>query len=260
MYMTNLFIHPNNQELLWNALQSNQLLSFFSPDEAKMWFSRMIEIAYRENPNITTVEQLKKVNMIVFKQMSHYLKEQRQYLLQQQQQQTPQYNTVPLPPQPMQQVYGQSKEQQTNDQFEKLKKQYELENQKPVMKSDHLFAEEQDTPIKNIDELIQKHREDMEFYNKTPLNNPQLFTGEENPNSMIEQLKPQTPSQSGKSNPVVNPVVNYVVKSSLTPIPEEKLMMEIAELRDMVSICMNGIASLQTSLSELNEYIKEKRT
>ncbi len=255
--MTNLFIHPNNQELIWNALQNNQLLSFFSPDEAKMWFARMIEIAYKENPNVNTVEQLKKVNALVFKQMSHYLKEQKQYLLQQQQQQiqyknnnqnqshpSPQYNnqyTQNIVQEPVQQIYGQTKEQQTNDQFEKLKKQYELENQKPVMKSDHLFAEEQDTPIKNIDELIQKHREDMDFYNKTPINSSQLFTGEpsENNEIMVQSLKPVT---------------------GLSSIPEEKLMIEMAELRDMVSICMKGISSIQTSLSEINEYIKEKRT
>lgn len=75
----NLFIHPENQTMLWNLLQESPYIVGFNRsiggiDNVMEWFRSVMSSAYQLNPEVTTIDRLKKINAEVITICSKHMK------------------------------------------------------------------------------------------------------------------------------------------------------------------------------------------
>ena len=72
----NLFIHPENQTLLWNLMQESPYWPLFSRNtDAQQWFRGMMSAMHQLHPVVSTVEELRRVNSEVVTICSKHMKE-----------------------------------------------------------------------------------------------------------------------------------------------------------------------------------------
>lgn len=75
----NLFVHPENQTLLWNLIQESPYWPLFSRNtDAQQWFRGMMSAMHQLHPVVSTVEELRRVNSEVVSISSKHMKEQTQ--------------------------------------------------------------------------------------------------------------------------------------------------------------------------------------
>lgn len=61
--VANLFIHPENQTLLWNLLQESPYWKSFSATvDTHTWFRDIIRAMHELHPSVPTIDELKRVN------------------------------------------------------------------------------------------------------------------------------------------------------------------------------------------------------
>jgi hypothetical protein len=194
-----LFIHPDNQEVLWKIINTNpyvnQMFANQPPYRKSEWFKMIIEKIYNQipNKNISQLE-LHEINketlsyMVKFTQNTmtnensppqhHYNLPQTQTQIQQVQQQ-PQQNTLPYAPQPQgayantlystqlqpisMQNNSNNKDEIFAQQVAKAERDYKsmLEKKEPPTVD---FTEKfEDGAIMNMEELIEKHKREREI-------------------------------------------------------------------------------------------------
>lgn len=147
-----LYIHPNNQKLLWDLCNKNPLVSqIFPPNLQKNkeeWFKNIISQIYYNLPPTISRDVLLIKNKETITIMINDLKSRM----------------IPTPPSSVEPIYSRNTvDRSINAQFEQRQKEYEQMN-KPRILPDVSFAEKiDDGVIKNMDELIQQQLREREL-------------------------------------------------------------------------------------------------
>uniref|UniRef100_A0A6C0HTD4 Uncharacterized protein n=1 Tax=viral metagenome TaxID=1070528 RepID=A0A6C0HTD4_9ZZZZ len=202
-----LYIHPENQELLWNIINKNSQIQqyFYSypPNAKDNWFKQIISSFYEKNQNtVFSQEQLLDINKNTILYMINDVKRNIQYkeeqkkqeLLNQQSYQKQSYpenfNTNYLKPYSV----TENKEDKFIEQFQQYQNNYNSMFDKKAPESVDFREKINDPQISNMDELIQKHlrERDEELKRYAP---PAIFSPSTKNEPNIEQPPPpQRPS------------------------------------------------------------------
>ena len=210
------YIHHANQTLLWNM--ANKLPDFqkLSPPKKDFEFKNTIEYLYnmnRHKPSLT-LQELQQLNR---ETIMAFVKEKP----------NTNYEKPPLYPQPQQQPQQQqpqqspfptfeTKQEQSQRQFEERQNIYKQMNSKPDLPSPEIFKDKiEDTAIENMDALIQQYQKqrEMEFQQYTPP--PPISSGEKKEK---EQEKPLAEKRKQKLRMLDNNNNNENVSLSLNAI------------------------------------------
>jgi hypothetical protein len=154
--MNNLFIHPENQELLWNILNKKENIH-----NREHWFRNCIQHFYdkiqNENLVINDKDSLENMNKNVLSYMIQNLH--------------PPSSNLPMITPTINNYHGvysdkenekRIKQEKFNDAFGERQKQYENLFAKPVVPEINFTEKLDDGPINNMEELVQLHLKDRE--------------------------------------------------------------------------------------------------
>jgi len=201
-----LYIHPENQELLWNIINKNSQIQqyFYSypPNAKDNWFKQIISSFYEKNHNtVFSQEQLLDINKNTILYMINDVKRNIQYkeeqkkqeLLNQQSYQKQSYpenfNTNYLKPYSV----TENKEEKFTEQFQQYQNNYNSMFDKKAPESVDFREKINDPQISNMDELIQKHLrerdEELKRYAPPPIFSPLI----KNETNIEKPLSPQQP-------------------------------------------------------------------
>lgn len=133
-----IYIHPNNQTLLWNLLHKNPLISQISQSSKNDWFKQIISQIYSTLPPTISNDVLLNKNKETLAFMINDLKKR-----------------IKEP------VY--ERENTITSEYEERQKEYERMMKKPVIEEISFKEESNDGVIKNMDELIQKQLREREM-------------------------------------------------------------------------------------------------
>ena len=144
-----LFIHPENQEMLWNMISKTglflQVFGSGSP-QSQTWFRNIIHEFYNQTQNkILTSADLTVLNRNVISNMIQLLKQQ-----------------VPPVTHVSPTYVVESKEEKSTRQFQERQSDYENMLKKPVPKQVDFGDSVKDEAISNMDELIKEHMKQRE--------------------------------------------------------------------------------------------------
>jgi hypothetical protein len=173
-----LYIHEENQELLWNIINKNpQIQQYFlsyPPNIKENWFKQIILSFYEQNRNIiVSQEQLLDINKNTILYMINDIKRNIQYKEEQKKQQGFQTdqtkNTEYLKPYSV----TENKEDKFKEQFQQYQNNYNSMFDKKLPESVDFREKINDPQISNMDELIQRHLrerdEELKRYAPAPI-------------------------------------------------------------------------------------------
>jgi len=183
----NIYIHPQNQQLLWNTMNKTPMFSHMNPQIKDSWFKGIIQQFYNSNQHVYDAALLQQINKETIAYMVANLKGDSVRF-------TTNMTTVQGPP--ANTVYrGKEderalKQEEFNKAFEERQNQYFLK--KPPMPDIDFTEKLDDRPITNMEELIQMHQKEREYeINKySPLQN--ILPGG-NPTPAIPDILPSIP-------------------------------------------------------------------
>ena len=173
--MTNLFVHSENQKILWNVINKCILFHKIPDFNKEYWFRNCIQHFYekiqRENTQIKNKHELEELNKNVLSYMVRQLHEMhKQYMGVSQH-----TSQLPLITPSIQQTSFSSiqnymgkeaeranKQEQFNSAFEERQKQYETLFSKPALPEIDFSEKKDDGPISNMEELVQQHLKERE--------------------------------------------------------------------------------------------------
>ena len=212
-----LYIHPENQELLWKVVNKNPIVEqYFSAYPANIqesWFKQIISSFYEQNrTNVSNSDQLYEINKNTLTYMVQDINRNIQYLKEQRERTSVQENTQLnqndfLKPHSV----TENREDKFTNQYNQYQQNYQAMFDKKVPESIDFREKFDDQPISgNMDELVQRHLrerdEELKRYamppvmpNLIPVNNnrvepPPFFGNASNPlgqNNSITQQRPQ---------------------------------------------------------------------
>jgi len=157
------YVHPDNQQLLWNVLQKTPLVQqFFSNYDVaykEKWFKSVIQMFYEKNKHMPgDIHMLNQLN----RETLSYMLSSIQDRAQPQPQPQPQYNitSVPLPTQPeiiSRENTHNARQEILNSQLAQRQKEYDSMMQRPTQSEIDFREKELDAAIPNMEELVQHH-------------------------------------------------------------------------------------------------------
>lgn len=240
----NLYIHVENQQLLWNTINKYGLFHLLYKDEneKKMWFKNTIASIYEKyGQNIYDVESLQKINKETTVYMIKYLKEMKSKSY------TPDEITAQNTAQNKNLTYMGKQEEQAykqdlyNKAFGEKQKEYEnmfLKQTPPDVK----FTENiNDEPITNMEELLKKHQLERE----KELN---MFPAPVTPINTMDNLKIQNTIEKEK-----NRKVNFSDKADIYSINNENTEESIIEIKNTLHDLVNKYNNIIEELKLLRE-------
>jgi hypothetical protein len=157
-----LYVHPENQQLLWNVIQQTTAVQqFFSRYDAayqEKWFKSVIQMFYEKNKHLPLdIPALHVLNRETLSYMISSIQERTR---------APSLpNNVLLPAQPeviSRENTHQIRQEVLNSQFTQRQKEYESMVQRPVKSEIDFREKELDTAIPNMEELVQHHMKQRE--------------------------------------------------------------------------------------------------
>lgn len=157
------YVHPDNQQLLWNVLQKTPLVQqFFSNYDVtykEKWFKSVIQMFYEKNKHMTMdIHMLNQLNRETLSYMLSSIQDRAQPQVQPQ----PQYKiaSVPLPTQPeiiSRENTHNARQEILNSQLAQRQKEYDSMMQRPSQSEIDFREKELDAAIPNMEELVQHH-------------------------------------------------------------------------------------------------------
>jgi hypothetical protein len=149
-----MFLHIENQKMLWTAIQRCPHFLEFSVGNREIWFRDTVSRFYRENPvQPISKNDLLAVNKAVLQYLMRDLKSRMEY-----------EQKIDVPAQITYSVEEdrKAKEERANQAYENYQNQYHmlLQTPKPVVMR---LTEKSDEKIKNMDELIQQQIKQREM-------------------------------------------------------------------------------------------------
>ena len=193
MYIMALYIHPENQQLLWKIANKNPMVqeyfAAYPPTIQETWFKQVISSFYEQNRHtVSTSEQLYEINKNTLNYMVQDVKRNIQFMLEQKQRlQEPAANFSP-PLMPQTYSVTENKEDRFISQYNQYQQNYHTMFDKKVPDSIDFREKIDDAPISgNMEDLIQKHLrerdEELKRYAPTPFFGQGLKQESDKPNS-----------------------------------------------------------------------------
>jgi len=247
-----LYVHPENQEILWNIMNQNpylnSMLSYQSPEQKQEWFKGIIQTFYQQNSHKTLDKsQLNQLNKDTLTYMISYAKAipspstmESSYLTQKNQRTVetfqPKIATPPIVPDNRADIF--------NQQFTARQKEYEtMLDKKPPAEPD--FKEpDADGVISNMDELIKRHMEERD--------------------AQLQQYAPKSPTvpakpiqQESSAIPIqqvatpIQQVVTEQAKENIILKEENPLEEQVIQLSDKITILLDEIQVLNKKVDIL---------
>ena len=255
-----LYVHPENQEILWNIMNQNpylnSLLSYQSSEQKQEWFKNIIQTFYQQNSHKTLDKaQLNQLNKDTLTYMINYAKAvpapstmESSYLNQRNQRTVETFQTkIATPP-----IVPDNRADIFNQQFTARQKEYEtMLDKKPPAEPD--FKEPLgDGVISNMDELIKRHMEErdaqLQQYAPKP---PSVPTVQESSATPIQQVS--TPIQQ-VSIPIQQLVTTPVSTENIVLKEENPLEENVLQLSDKINVLVNEFQILSTKVDILLNY------
>lgn len=161
----NLYIHPQNQQLLWNILLKTPLFNQINTQYREHWFKNIIQLFYEKNTIIDNPQSLQLINKDTIQYMIHVLKQMNQPM--EEPVKEPLYAPLSAPMsnslQYISKAEGMERKQElTNNIFMQRQKEYEKMFEKPAVPELNFKENLDDEPISNMEELVERHRRERE--------------------------------------------------------------------------------------------------
>ena len=195
-----LYIHPENQELLWKIVNKNPLIqSYFSsypPNIQETWFKQTISSFYDQNrANVATSEQLYEINKNTLSYMIQDVKRNVEFMENNRAQQQPRTNQQS--PNDLLKPYSvtENKEDRFTDQYNQYQQNYQSMFDKKVPETIDFREQFNDQPISgNMEDLVQRHLrerdEELKKYAPAPFFGQGLKSPTTNLSESTMQLNP----------------------------------------------------------------------
>ena len=250
----NLYINNQNQQLLWATINKTPMFSVFGagvPNYRETWFRNIVQLFYNKYPVINDMVSLQRIN-----------KETISFMIESIKSNLPIHAPVGTPDSiPNISNYKNSdyvskdveriqKQEIYNSAFEQRQQQYEQLFAKPPAPEVNFSEKLDDTPISNIEELIEKHKREREE--------------ELNKYSPIQQFLPQGQSVTPVIEEIIKTPQKKQVQFSETSNHEkqEKIQVENSLLKpqsdsDTVIFLKNKIEELSLKYEHLESEMKE---
>ena len=204
----NIYIHPQNQQLLWNTMNKTPMFSHMNPQIKDSWFKGIIQQFYNSNQHVYDAALLQQINKETIAYMVTNLKGGTTMNTNMTTVQGPPANTVYRGKEDERAL----KQEEFNKAFEERQNQYFLK--KPPMPDIDFTEKLDDRPITNMEELIQMHQKEREYeINKySPLQN---ILPEGNLVPAIPGILPSLPTINTHINtPINTPINNSMVNNN----------------------------------------------
>jgi hypothetical protein len=267
------YVHPDNQQLLWNIVNSNSILedtfSYYTPEQKDSWFKSIIELFYKKvgDTQLTKAQlhQLNKDTLAYMIQLSH----RNHYSIQKEQNQALLKAKPPSPfPDPAlqnmqtentiqsytQSVYTPSfattnREELFAKQFQQREREYMSGLEVKVPDAIDFREKVEDTAISNMDELIKKHQQERE--KEFQIYRPKL----------VEPPLTQ-PSATTLPGPTANITFEPVTETSMAPTrstsPNTELTsQEIQQLKTRVHELSQDISIFSSELEKIKQLLEK---
>lgn len=249
-YMS-LYILPENQTLIWNTIMKTS--HFQKKPEKQEWFRSVIQQFYdKSDPNMN-VQQLRTLNKETVQYMIHTLKKDQESSLQ--------YHgfssNLSLESNNMESrdFLIEQKQTKINNQFENRQQEYGTMLQRPQVKDiDFTEKKADDTPLENIDSLLQKQMKEREYeiQPKHDLKGDKIST-ESMPNSESIDLNIQPLEEIGKTPKQVS-----WAKESEQFVSKEIFTKLEKQVEDFMKFVKDEIIFLKEEIEELKQQIQRK--
>jgi len=165
------YINHTNQTLLWNTVNKLPDFQKLSPPKKDFEFKKTIENIYNtscRNKQFLTLQELQQLNRETI--LAFVRTENSEKTRTENSEKPPLYPQIQPQPQSQRPLY-ETKQEQSQRQFEERQNIYKQMNSKPELPSPEIFKDKiEDTAIENMDALIQQYQKqrEMEFQQYTP--------------------------------------------------------------------------------------------
>jgi hypothetical protein len=242
-----LFVHPENQKLLWNVVSKNMLVSdYFSgfPSKKEEWFKSIVQSIYEHNKYRTINQsELLIINKEAISYMIQNVKNAK--------------SVQPPTPPPNDQTFLKSysitenKVEKIGNQFTEKQLEYNSLFEKKVPETIE-FGEAQDKPLSNMDELIKKHMEERESelkkYAPLPLVTPPTEVRTVEPIKLkIDKTQENVTIQIEEIDQPTKKSVSWLDDANTEKL--ERQQIEINELKSQVLELTEKLINLEKSIS-----------
>jgi hypothetical protein len=184
-----LYIHPENQELLWKVMQKSPLFQNMQNQYKHIWFKSIIQYFYEKYAStVITPEILQHLNRETIQYMVEALKSSQEPSI-------PVVRPIETPQNPYPPSYmGKTAESMQKHEvytkaFEQRQRDFQTLLSKPTAPEVDFKEKMEDGPIRNMEELIEQHRREREQLNhfvSNQMTDVQPTTTKSEPNKRIQ--------------------------------------------------------------------------
>ena len=231
----NIYIHPQNQQLLWNTMNKTPMFSHMNPQIKDSWFKGIIQQFYNSNQHVYDAALLQQINKETISYMVTNLKGGTTMNTNMTTVQGPPANTVYRGKEDERAL----KQEEFNKAFEERQNQYFLK--KPPMPDIDFTEKLDDRPITNMEELIQMHQKEREY--------------EINKYSPLQNILPEgnlVPAISGilPSLPTINTPINTPINTHINNSMVDNNIIE--SLMNKLNIITDNYEKLKIMMEDMN--------
>jgi hypothetical protein len=248
-----LYIHPENQKILWETIHRHSSIESIHPSVRTDWFKSAIKRTYETIPKpwfqqkITT-DQLNTINQATIKYMINDLKPVILQQPQSQSQQQPFSNNSSS-------IFSENKSHHTSviqERFIEKQKEMEFMLNTKAPSEVNFKIDEIDEPISNMEELIKQHMSQREL-DIQPITPASIHP-------MIEIQKQDQPSVRDARN-VQAPVVDIEMNDKHVKFHEDPLNqdLEIQQLKTQLQTIQSDVSQLKTMMHDFLEKLSKPK-
>ena len=252
-----LYILPENQTLIWNTI--SKMSHFQKKEEKQKWFQSIIQQFYdKSNPKLN-VPELRSLNKETIQYMIHELKTKKDFS-------SHSYDGISSTPFQNDSLESNSmesrdylieqKQTKINNQFENRQQEYGSMLQRPTVEEiDFSEKKQDDTPLDNIDSLLQKQMKERE-YDIQPLQSKVPKSESIKP---IENDKPiSLEIQSLDENEKTPKQVSWAQDVEKQYVSKEQFLELEKQVQDFTKFVKDEIILLKEDILELKQQIQRK--
>lgn len=262
---TNLYIHPENQKLLWRSIQNVPFIANLPPDFKQEWFKNIIKQFYEQNPNIRDKESLQHINKQTIQYMvnsasAKKITETQPYGYVQSVQK--EIRPTPTTPAATTAAVGIQSEftrfdsdskknnEWYNKAFAERQKEYEIMHAKPLAPDIDFSIKLDDSPISNVNELVEKYKKEREQDLNAYSNHPLAVSPVLQPASSMPSPTLSLPLPPHRKTPVVH---------RLQVIKEEDANLDIDETISAPVATNSEIEDLKKQINDLKLEMEQMK-
>ena len=240
MSQPNLYIKPENQQLLWGIMNKNPYFMQIPNGKREQWFSSIIGQFYERTPYVPNTQVLQNINRDTIAYMVDVLKKKNEVA----RPNTPIIRSYQVPESVGREGERKVREEQFNNMYGERQRQYENMFAKPPPPEVN-FEKLDDHPISNMEELLEKHKREREAEMKQYSPMPDFIV----PNQPSNNVSNVTNMQSISHLPAASHTTSHSAYSTLPTQPQLRILPQPG------NIPMNEVINIDTT-----EHRKPEKT